>query len=278
MQAAIKKLGIDLTKTDFFVTHGHGDHAGLVPRLIQAKSVAYINKLEADFIQKIESGAFLLETRDFYRMSGLPEEGLEKIVPLLVRSNLMPADTSRFQFLKDGDILAGESYRFTCIETPGHSKGHMCLYEPDRKILASGDHLLKDAASPITGRIVNDNPLKEYLLSLDKVFALDIDIVLPGHGRSFRNAKQRIKETKEHHHQENRKVLSILGEGGKNVYETSLRMTLMRNIDLTNPFSVLQSVFIVEQAFAYLRYLEEEGRIKRTTEGKVAIYTLSETC
>ena len=34
MQAALKKLDVDLKKTDFFITHAHGDHIGLVTRLI----------------------------------------------------------------------------------------------------------------------------------------------------------------------------------------------------------------------------------------------------
>jgi len=43
---------------------------------------------------------------------------------------------------KDNDKLNVGEYKFICVETPGHTKGHICLYEPDKKILFSGDHIL----------------------------------------------------------------------------------------------------------------------------------------
>ena len=55
MQVALKKLDVDLKKTDFFITHSHGDHIGLVSRLIHAGSIVYINELEAQIISKIKT-------------------------------------------------------------------------------------------------------------------------------------------------------------------------------------------------------------------------------
>lgn len=276
MQTDLENLGIDLKKMDFFITHGHGDHVGLVSKLLHTGSAVYLNRLEADFIKKMESGVFFSEVQTLYQMSGFPEEDFEKIVAHVVRHNFMSGDTPPFQFLKDGDAIARGRYRFICVETPGHNKGHMCLYEPDKQILISGDHLLKDSNPAIPGRINNDNPLKEYLLSLDKVYALDIETVLPGHGQPFKNSSQRIEEIKEHLRQQDLKVLSILREGRKNIYATALRMISKRNSDSTKPLSVLQSFYIGQEAFAHLRYLEEKGEIERTTEGKVVIYSLPE--
>ena len=68
VKADLRHLGIDLTKTDFFITHGHGDHVGLVPSLIHSGSVVHLNRLEADFIQKMESGVFFQEIQGHYRM------------------------------------------------------------------------------------------------------------------------------------------------------------------------------------------------------------------
>jgi len=57
----------------------------------------------------------------------------------------------------------------------------MCLYEPDKKIFVSGDHILADITPNISTWNELANPLKEYLSSLDKVYPLDVSLVLPGH-------------------------------------------------------------------------------------------------
>ena len=57
----------------------------------------------------------------------------------------------------------------------------MCLYEPEKKILISGDHLLGDITPNISCYSSDGDPLGDYLASLEKVRRLDIRIVLPEH-------------------------------------------------------------------------------------------------
>jgi len=265
----LKYLNIDLKKTDIFITHGHGDHVGLVFKLIHAGSVLYVNKSEAGFIRKMESGKYLHEIQNFYQMSGLAGRDLEKITWRLI--NFTPRGSLRFQFLKDGDTIVRGGYRFVFLETPGHNKGHMCLYEADRKMFISGDHLLKDIVPPIPGRTNNDNPLGEYLLSIDKVYALDIERTLPGHGQPFNNSKQRMREIKEYHLQKNCELLSILEEGAMKICEIAMRMTRRKNYSSTT-LSIFQSFLASQEVYTRLRYLEEEGKVERGVEKQVAIY------
>jgi glyoxylase-like metal-dependent hydrolase (beta-lactamase superfamily II) len=275
MQAALKKLDVDLKKTDFFITHCHGDHIGLVSRLTHAGSIVYINELEAQIISKIKTGVLLSEIRVFLHMSGFPEKDPEKILPPHVEREYKTRDTLPFRFVEDTDIIERGEYRFTCVKTPGHSKGHMCLYEPDKKILVAGDHILKDITPGIQGRVDSENPLKEYLSSLDKVYTLDIDTVLPGHRALFGNSKNRIEEIKEHHRQRNHEVLAILQEGSRNIYEVASQMTWNVDCDSWDSFPVVQSFFATGEAFAHLKYLEKKGEIQRKMEGQTAIYLLN---
>ena len=67
------------------------------------------------------------------------------------------------------------------IETPGHAPSHVCLHQPERRLLISGDHLL--------GRISlyfdygwTPDPVGEFLRSLDKVDALDARLACPATG------------------------------------------------------------------------------------------------
>jgi glyoxylase-like metal-dependent hydrolase (beta-lactamase superfamily II) len=277
MQAALKKLNVDLNKTDFFITHCHGDHVGLVSKLIHEGSIVYVNEIDVQIIAKIKTGVMLSEIGAFLQMSGFPEKNPEKILPPRVKEEFRPTEALPFRFVEDGDIIKSGGYRFTCVKTPGHSKGHVCLYEQDKKLLVAGDHLLKNITPGIQGRADGENPLKEYLASLDKIYALDIDTVLPGHRALFGNCKARIEEIREHHRQRNQEVLTILKEGSRNIYEVASQMTWNVDCDSWDSFPVVQSFFATGEAFAHLRYLEETGEIERNMDGQIAIYRISIT-
>jgi glyoxylase-like metal-dependent hydrolase (beta-lactamase superfamily II) len=277
MQAALMKLDVDLEKTDFFITHSHGDHIGLVYRLTRRGSAVYISELETQIIARLRTDARLLDIEAFIYMSGFPKKDPQKIFPPYAGRQYKSGVTLPFKFVEDGDIIKRGGYQFTCVQTPGHSKGHMCLYEPDKKILVAGDHILKDITPGIQARFDNENPLEEFLASLDKVHALDIDTVLPGHRNLFKNPKKRIEDIKEHHRQRNNEVLSILQEGSGNIYELASRMTWNVDADSWDSFPVTQSFFATGEAFAHLRYLEEKGEVERKMEGQLAIYSLCAT-
>lgn len=81
------------------------------------------------------------------------------------------------QVLHDGDCLDLGERKITVIHTPGHSPGHCCFYEPERKYLYSGDLIYSgclDAFYPTT-----DPQL--FWQSVKKIQHLDVERVLPAH-------------------------------------------------------------------------------------------------
>ena len=83
------------------------------------------------------------------------------------------------QVLHDGDCLDLGNRKLKVIHTPGHSPGHCCFYEPDRKYLFSGDLIYEgclDAFYPST-----DPQL--FNKSVRKIQNLSINRILPGHHR-----------------------------------------------------------------------------------------------
>lgn len=81
------------------------------------------------------------------------------------------------QILHDGDCLDLGERKITVIHTPGHSPGHCCFYEPERKYLYSGDLIYSgclDAFYPTT-----DPQL--FWQSVKKIQHLDAERVLPAH-------------------------------------------------------------------------------------------------
>lgn len=79
--------------------------------------------------------------------------------------------------LRDGDLLDLGGRRLAVLHTPGHSPGHCCYYEADRKYLYSGDLLYLgclDAFYPTTDPLL-------FWQSVQRIQPLDVSRILPGH-------------------------------------------------------------------------------------------------
>jgi len=272
MQAGLKELEIDIRKTDFFITHLHTDHLGLVSNLVTDTSTIYFNQPEAD---RIKSGIVLDDLMNFARLNGFPEKELQRIPHTHPGFKFRSKGPLSFHILKEGDTLRVSDYVFNCVETPGHSKGHMCLYEPNKRILVAGDHILGDITPTISLLSDDWNPLKEYLESLDKVYQLDIELVLPGHREVFRNPKERIQELKDHHQKRLDEIIAILGKGRKNAFQVASRMTWDITYDSWDLFPVSQKWFATGEAISHLKYLEEKGVIRKEMRQHKIIYLLN---
>ena len=274
MQASLRELGVDIRETHFFITHLHADHLGLVSNLATDTSTIYFNQPEADWIQ---SGSRWDSLFDFARMSGFPENELQAVLRDHPGYNYGLRGHLAFTILKDNDTISVGDYVFRCIETPGHSSGHMCLYEPNKKIFVAGDHILSDITPNIQAWSDDRNRLKEYLASLDKVYDLDIEVVLPGHRRVFRNCKERIQELKRHHEKRADEVLSILEKGGTNAYQVASQMSWDIVCESWDLFPVSQKWFATGEAIAHLQYLEERGMIRRGMRGGNIVFSLNQS-
>ena len=175
--------------------------------------------------------------------------------------------------LQDGDEIIAGDYRFKCVSTPGHSLGHTCLYEPNKKILVAGDHILIDITPNIQCWSDDHNPLQNYLASLDKVNDMEIDLVLPGHRRLITDHRRRIAELKEHHQRRLKEVISILGDDPKTAYQVASQMTWDLDCDSWEQFPRAQKWFATGEAIAHLRYLEKKGFITRRDKGGMTRFT-----
>src|SRR3954463_1601740 len=66
---------------------------------------------------------------------------------------------------------------------PGHSPTDTVFLDAERRMLVGGDHLLAHiSANPLISRPRGRKALIEYMESLARTRAMDIDVVLPGHG------------------------------------------------------------------------------------------------
>ena len=271
MLSGLKELDVDLKKADFFITHLHSDHLGLVSNLTTDTSVVYFNQADAD---TINLGSYWEKVPIFARINGFPENELQRAIKNHPGLKYSLEGHLDFCILKEGDTISIGDYLFKCIETPGHTNGHMCLYEPSKKLLVSGDHILIDITPNITLLSNEGDPLNEYLMSLDKVYNLDVELVLPGHRRTFKNHKGRIEELKYHHQARVNKVLSILEKGNQNAFQVASQMTWDVNYEFWALFPTTQKWFATGEAFAHLKYLEEKGKIRREMQKQEVVFSV----
>jgi len=82
--------------------------------------------------------------------------------------------------VNEGDIIEGDGFSLRVIETPGHAKGSICLYDPEEKMLFSGDTIFPDYSMPRVD-LLSSEPEK-LKASYEKLAGLDIEKIYPGHG------------------------------------------------------------------------------------------------
>ena len=276
MRSCLEKLKVDLNRTDFFITHLHADHLGLVESLITETTLVYFGKTEASVFNSIVNR---IEKRqqEFFALllsHGFPEDELKKALNNHPGYRYSPKGEINFTGVKEGDVIRVGNYSFTCIETPGHSPGHMCLYEKNKKILLSGDHILADITPNITCWPGIVNPLDAYLKSLDKVHMLDVELVLTGHRSLLTDHRNRIKELKEHHNSRLNEALSAVKEEDKTAWEVAPYIAWDIRASSWEKFPPAQKWFAMGETIAHLNYLEAERKIQRKEGVGKIIYTL----
>jgi glyoxylase-like metal-dependent hydrolase (beta-lactamase superfamily II) len=271
MQAGLHELSVDLKKTDIFITHLHADHFGLVSKLIGPSCRVFFNRPEKELIESFEGFQVMIE---FAEKNGFPKDQLGTVLSRHP-ANLYGSDwLPELSLLEDKDTIAYGPYHLQCVTTPGHTDGHICLYEPHYKFLLSGDHILADITPNIQCWLENRNPLQEYLKSLDKVSALEVDLVLPGHRRLIKDHRARIKALKDHHEIRLREILSILEEGPMNAFQIASQMTWDIVAESWDDFPVSQQWFATGEAISHLKYLEKEEKIIQEEEDTIIRYKL----
>lgn len=271
MRKGLATLGIDLSRSDIFITHLHADHFGLVSKLATDNTSILFSRPEKELMESWEGFGAMV---DYAALNGFPENELETAMDKHPGAKYGADWVPELKILDDGDRIDVADYHFKCVTTPGHTLGHTCLYDQDRKILLAGDHILIDITPNIQCWSDTANHLKEYLASLDKVDQLEIDLVLPGHRRLIDDPAARIAELKMHHAHRLNEVLTILQKGPLSAFQTASQMTWDINCDSWDQFPVAQKWFALGEAIAHLRYLEEAGRIVRATVDKTTIFAL----
>jgi glyoxylase-like metal-dependent hydrolase (beta-lactamase superfamily II) len=277
MRSALKELQVDLERTDLFISHLHSDHLGLAATLATEKSRIYFNQIEAEStsLEISNSAKYWQRWEDMYLAHGFPDDELARAMQRHPGRRHGLRQEVSFSVVEEGDKIDIGDYSFLCIETPGHSPGHICLYEASKKILVSGDHILHDITPNITVWMDMSNSLGRYLESLNKVYELDVDLVLPGHRRLFTDHRARIRELREHHDARLEEAMFALQDSPRSAYQVAPRMTWDIDFKSWDQFPPMQKYFATGETIAHLKYLTAAGSLKETQIDGHILYALS---
>ncbi|MFB3812623.1 MAG: MBL fold metallo-hydrolase [Terriglobales bacterium] len=271
LMTGLDEIGVDIEKTDFYITHNHADHYGLVPVLAQSTSSVFIHRLDKE---QIEGWTGWDSVTRYAILNGFPQEEVKKAIQSHPGYKYGASLPTKLTPVEDSDKLHYGEYCFTVIATPGHTAGHTCLYDASRRILISGDHVLSDITPNITCWFEGANPLQRYLASLDRVYELPVELVLPGHRRVLEHCKSRIDELKRHHQIRNEEILKVLDHESKSAYEVAASMTWDIDCNTWEEFPPSQKWFATGEALAHLTYLAEAGQLRRSEEKRGVVFSL----
>jgi len=264
LSLALKEL--DVVNPSIFITHLHADHIGLAGEF-GAKEV-FFSKTESEIVLKMldDPSEYWRTILENYMANGFPQEEAKKMLKLHPGIRYTSMEKIEFTELKDGDEIEIGDFRLKCLETPGHSPSHMCLYDEDRKVFFSGDHVLIDITPNITWWPFLDNSLKSYLESLDKVCNLDVNLVLPGHRRLWKDLRKRTEEIRRHHQARLKEALMAL-DRPKTAWEVAPSITWDLVYSNWEDVNVVQKWFAVGETIAHLEYLFKQGVIEKEISG-----------
>lgn len=247
------------------ITHIHPDHYGLAGR-VREISDAWVALHPADAAllparYGIEVPELLAHMRTFLEGCGVPVEVLDELTAASMGVREFVALAQPDVLLEDGQRVDLPGWDLHAVHTPGHSPGHVCFHDAQRRLLVSGDHVLPRISPNVSLHAQQpDNPLADFLDALQRVRALDVDEVLPAHEWRFRGLQDRVDELVAHHEARLAEVAAILQDHyGATCWEVTSRLTWSR--DWAEVGGYMRRAAVGE-TLAHLVLLESSGRAR----------------
>ncbi len=239
-------------------THAHSDHCGQAPTIAQAAGCeVWMHPNHAHLTRMVEDPDAVFDRRvEVARQSGVPEEPLQRYASdRSQRGTGIAGPIEPDRDLLDGVTIATDLGEWIAYETPGHAPSHVCLFQPERRVLISGDHLL--------GRIslyfdygYSPDPVGEFLHSLDVVEKLDARLCLAGHGRTFTDVQAHINGNHKLVDERLQSVLKAVSEAELTAFEVVPHV-------YGNALSSDNAHWLLSKILAYLTHLQAVGKVQR---------------
>jgi len=264
--------------SQIIVTHIHPDHYGLAGKLRQLSgaTVAF-HEIEEGLLdlRYVNMDKLVEDTKHRLSRNGVPRSEVSRLagasLPVRQYVDLISPDIR----LTGGERLSFGSSEFKVLVTPGHSPGHICLYEPNRKFLFSGDQVLPDI-TPHVGLHAQsgENPLGDFVDSLKSLRELDVNLVFPGHGAVFNGLKQRIDAILYHHDQRKLAIMNIIRDNLRSAYAIAAELVWVPDIGGVDfkDLAPMDKRLAVLETLAHLQLLVNEDKVQSVVDKDTVLY------
>ena len=248
------------------VSHYHLDHYGFSGELKKFGEPSIVmHENDVPLVDSADSSfSFWI---DQALKSGMPADYVKEIQKI---HDLVPGMISHAQvdeMVQDGQEVSIDGEVYEVIWTPGHSPGHICLYNRERKFAFTGDHLLDEITpnpgDPAFGSVIGENSLERYMDSLNKLKGYDMDFAFPAHGDTVEEPRKRAEEILNHHEERLDHVLDIMGDGYETAYDVSLKMMWVENTILGSDLPDSEIPLALVEAAIHLELLRKRGKVIR---------------
>ncbi|HEX3032330.1 MAG TPA: MBL fold metallo-hydrolase, partial [Bacillota bacterium] len=213
------------------VTHTHPDHVGLAGRLQELTDARlYLHTHEAAKLKQRSMDAY--ERVGILEQAGIPPEVVEEISRWNMKTRqqfTIPIDLDSVILVGGGERLEFQHFQLELIHTPGHSPGHLCLFDRQEGILFAGDHLLANISpnpvlEPDPSGLGRSKSMADYLKSVDSICKLPIKMVYPSHGEPFADYQQVVDRFYRYFRLREKTVVEAMGNSPRTAYEIARTM------------------------------------------------------
>ncbi|HEV2414515.1 MAG TPA: MBL fold metallo-hydrolase [Candidatus Dormibacteraeota bacterium] len=243
------------------VTHIHPDHYGAAGALAgEGRADLYMHRLEVPLVNPryVELEHLVAEVRRYLVINGVPEEEVDVLSnsQRALSEVVKPADAA--VQLDGAEVIRMGRWSLHVEWTPGHSPGHICLFERGSALLFAGDHILPEL-SPNIGLHPQStpDPLHDYLDGLQRMVALHPAQVFPAHGRPFTTVSERVVALTRHHRRRFDQVLEIVDRQEKSGWQVALELWGPRQ-------NLYEKRLALQEGLAHLQALAVEGRVEKS--------------
>lgn len=267
LRDGLRSIDVGLAEvTDVHVTHIHRDHYTMGPELRRRVGArVHLGRGEEPGLRALNALRSGVPTDS---LAQLRKAGAAAIAEESEREALAePWDAADWEspdvWTPDGAVtIAGRPMQ--AVLTAGHTKGHLVFDAPDLGVTFTGDHVLPRISPSIGFELGGwDNPLGDYLDSLEAMLARPDAEMLPAHGAVGGGVHGRVRELLSHHESRLDATLGrVRARAGATGLDVAEGLPWTRRERVFSELDLFNRMIATCETMAHLDVLEARGAVR----------------